>query len=128
MPNTIRNANPDPNNPVYMRKGNVLCVTFRDADGNKPVRMLSTALAAQDLPSGRPRLVNSYNRNMGAVDTTDAIMKAYGGTRKKRKPWKKVLLHLFNRIILNAYILYQKNTTDIPVKSQLPFRVLTDRE
>ena len=119
MPNTFRNANPDPSNPVYMTKGTVLCVAFRDADGKKPVRMLSTALSAQDLPSGRPRLVNSYNRNMGAVDTTDAIMKAYGGTRKNRKPWKKVLLHLFNRIIQNAYILYQKNTTDIPVKSRL---------
>lgn len=121
MPNTICNANPDHNNPVYMRKGNVLCVAFIDADGKKPVRMLSTALAAQDLRSGRPRLVNSYNRNMGAVDTTDAIMKAYGGTRKNRIQWKKVMLHFFNRIIQNAYILYQKNTTDITVKSRLRF-------
>ena len=50
-----------------MIKGNVLCVAFRDADGKKPVQMLSTALAAHDLPSGRLRLFNSYNRNMGAV-------------------------------------------------------------
>ena len=83
MPNTIRNANPTPDNPVYMRKGKMLCAAFRDMDGKKPVRMLSTAFSAQHLPSGRPRIVNGYNKNMGAVDTTDAIMKAYGGHRKK---------------------------------------------
>ncbi|CAG2211267.1 unnamed protein product [Mytilus edulis] len=108
MPNTIRNANPTPDNPVYMRKGKMLCAAFRDMDGKKPVRMLSTAFSAQHLPSGRPRIVNGYNKNMGAVDTTDAIMKAYGGHRKNRKPWKKVVLHLFHRIVHNAYILYQK--------------------
>ncbi|CAG2245712.1 unnamed protein product [Mytilus edulis] len=121
MPNTIRNANPTPDNPVYMRKGKMLCAAFRDMDGKKPVRMLSTAFSAQHLPSGRPRIVNGYNKNMGAVDTTDAIMKAYGGHRKNRKPWKKVVLHLFHRIVHNAYILYQKNTSDTPVKSRLRF-------
>ncbi|CAG2245715.1 unnamed protein product [Mytilus edulis] len=33
MPNTIRNANPTPDNPVYMRKGKMLCAAFRDMDG-----------------------------------------------------------------------------------------------
>ncbi|CAC5381451.1 unnamed protein product [Mytilus coruscus] len=76
MSNTIRNANPTPDNPVYMRNDKMLCAAFRDVDGKKPVRMLSTAFSAQHLPSGRPRIANGYNKNIGAVDTTDAIMKA----------------------------------------------------
>jgi hypothetical protein len=30
----------------------------------------------QEFPSGRLKIVNNYNKNMGGVDTTDAIMKA----------------------------------------------------
>ena len=83
--------------------------------------MLSSALPAQNLPSGRPRIVNSYNKNMGAVDTTDALMKAYSGQRKHKKPWKKVVLHLFNRILQNSFILYQKNSSETPLKTRLKF-------
>ncbi|CAC5368517.1 unnamed protein product [Mytilus coruscus] len=122
MPNTIRNANPTPDNPVYMRKGKMLCAAYRDDDGKKPVRMHSTPFPAQHLPSGRPRIVNGYNKNMRAVDTTDAILKAYGGQRKNRKPWKKVVLHLFHRIEHNAFIFYKKkNTSETLVKSRLRF-------
>jgi hypothetical protein len=41
---------------------------------------------------------------MGGVDTTDAIMKAYSGQRKNKKVHKKIILHLFHRILHNAYI------------------------
>lgn len=121
MPNTIRNANPAPNQALYMRKGELLCIAYKDADNKKPVRMLSTFHSAQELPSGRPKIVNNYNKNMGGVDTTDAIMKAYSGQRKNKKVHKKIILHLFHRILHNAYILYQKNTSDNPVKSRVKF-------
>jgi hypothetical protein len=121
MPNTIRNANPGPNQALYMRKGELLCIAYKDADNKKPVRMLSTFHSAQELPSGRPKIVNNYNKNMGGVDTTDAIMKAYSGQRKNKKVHKKIILHLFHRILHNAYILYQKNTSDNPVKSRVKF-------
>lgn len=121
MLNTIRNANPGPNQALYMRKGELLCIAYKDADNKKPVRMLSTFHSAQELPSGRPKIVNNYNKNMGGVDTTDAIMKAYSGQRKNKKVHKKIILHLFHRILHNAYILYQKNTSDNPVKSRVKF-------
>ncbi|KAJ8319539.1 hypothetical protein KUTeg_002887 [Tegillarca granosa] len=121
MPNVIKSADPAPNNAVYMRKGKVLCMAYRDADGKRPVRMLSTYLPAQELRSGKPKIVHVYNKNMGGVDTTDSVMKAYSGQRKNRKTWKKVLLHLYHRILHNAYILYTKNTADTPIKSRVRF-------
>jgi hypothetical protein len=61
--------------------------SFSFADNKKPVRMLSTFHSAQELPSGRPKIVNNYNKNMGGVDTTDAIMKA--GLKIRRVPEKQ---------------------------------------
>ena len=122
MSNTIRNANPGPNQALYMRKGELLCIAYtQDADNKKPVRMLSTFHSAQEFPSGCPKIVNNYNKNMGGVDTTDAIMKAYSGQRNNKKVHQKIILHLFHRILHNAYILYQKNTSDNPVKSRVKF-------
>jgi hypothetical protein len=90
-------------------------ITYKDADNKKPVRMLSTFHSAQELPSDRPKIVNNYNKNMGGVDTTDATMKACSGQRNNKKIHQKIILHLFHRILHNAYILYQKNTSDNPV-------------
>ena len=78
--------------------------------------MLSTFHSVQELPSERLKLMNSYNKNMGGVGTTDAIMKAYNGQRKNKKVHKKVIRHLFHRILHNAYIIYQKNTCDMMIR------------
>ena len=94
MSNTIRNANPGPNQALYIRKGELLCIAYKDADNKKPMCMLKTFHSAQELPSGRPKIVNNYNENMGGVDTTDAIMKAYSGQRKNKKVHKNIILHL----------------------------------
>ncbi|XP_021365888.1 piggyBac transposable element-derived protein 4-like [Mizuhopecten yessoensis] len=121
MPLTIRNADPQPGAAVYMRQGNFLCLAARDVEGKKPVRLLSTLLPAQDLGCGRPRIVNAYNHNMGAIDMNDGLLSAYGVQRKTKKVWKKVLLHIFHKIMQNAYILYRENTTDRPVLTRLNF-------
>lgn len=89
MPNVKKSVDPAPNNAVYMRKGKVLCMAYRDADGKRPVRMLSTYLPAQELRSGKPKIVHVYNKNMGGVDTTDSVMKAYSGQRKKQENVEK---------------------------------------
>jgi hypothetical protein len=47
---------------------------LQDADNKKPVRMLSTFHSAQELPSGRPKIVNNYNKNVSGVNTTDATI------------------------------------------------------
>ncbi|XP_069131650.1 piggyBac transposable element-derived protein 4-like [Argopecten irradians] len=91
MPLTVRNADPQPGAAVYMRRGHFLCVASRDNEGKKPVRLLSTALPAQDLPSGRPKLITAYNRNMGAIDMDDGLLSAYGKQRKTKKSMEKGL-------------------------------------
>lgn len=121
MPLTIRNANPDPDTPIYMRKGQMLCVAYKDTEGKNPVRLLSTLIPAQELPTGRPRIIQSYNKHMGAVDMDDALLSAYSYQRKTKKVWKKVVLNIFHRIMLNSYILYNQNTSDKPVMSRLKF-------
>ncbi|XP_033761258.1 piggyBac transposable element-derived protein 4-like [Pecten maximus] len=121
MPLTIRNGNPDTETPIYMRNGQMLCLVYRENDDKKPTRLLSTLIPAQQLPTGRPRIVQSYNKYMGAVDLDDALMSSYCYQRKNKKVWKKIVLNLFHRIMLNAYILYSQNTSDRPVMSRLKF-------
>lgn len=121
MPVRIRDAEPQPGSPIDMRRVYFLCLAFRDDLGKKPVRLLSTALPAQDLVGGKPRIVSAYNTNMGAVDMDDGLLSAYGKQRKNRKVWKKVLLHIFQRIMLNAYVMYKQNTGNRPVLTRLQF-------
>ncbi|KAJ8307193.1 hypothetical protein KUTeg_015277 [Tegillarca granosa] len=121
MPQTIKNANPAPGSAIYMRKGQVVCLAYRGEEDKTPVRLLSTLLPAQELPTHRPRIIQQYNKHMGAVDLDDAILSAYSGEHRKKKVWQKVIFHLFHRIMLNSYFLYKRNTSDNPPMSHLKF-------
>ena len=86
--------------------------------------ILSTILPAQLLPSGRLRIVNSYDKKkIVGFDQTDELMTVYAssGQRKHKKAWKGVMLSLFVRILYNAYIRYQNNISDTPVNSRVKF-------
>lgn len=122
MPTTIKTANINPGGNLFMRRGSVLCVAHRPTEPTKkPVRLVSTYHSAIQLQAGKPRIISSYNRYMGGVDNNDAMLGVYSGERKSIKVWKKMLIHLCHRVMLNAYILYSKNTSDRPVKSRLRF-------
>ncbi|XP_033730088.1 piggyBac transposable element-derived protein 4-like, partial [Pecten maximus] len=120
MPRTIQQADPLAGTAIYMRQRETLCVAYKDAVDKKPVRMLSTFLPAQDLHNGRSRIVDQYNRYMGAANSSGAVMSAYSGLRRNKKVWKKVVVHLFHRIMMNAYLLYKNSTSD-RVVSRLKF-------
>ncbi|KAJ8311222.1 hypothetical protein KUTeg_011225 [Tegillarca granosa] len=60
MPQTIKNANPAPGSAIYMRKGQVVCLAYRGEEDKTPVRLLSTLLPAQELPTHRPRIIQQY--------------------------------------------------------------------
>ncbi|KAJ8316757.1 hypothetical protein KUTeg_005703 [Tegillarca granosa] len=121
MPKSIKEAKLNPGETIYLRQGKTLiCAHKNHPNGKKPVRILSTALAVKDI-QGVPNIVKTYNKNMGGVDTADMLLSYYGQSRKTIKVWKKVAIHIFHRIMLNAYILYSQNTSDVPVMSRLRF-------
>ena len=57
---------------------------------------------------------------MGGVDLSDQMIVAYNDHRKCSKVWKKIIYHIFHRIMLNSYILYCQNTSQ-PIMSRLQF-------
>lgn len=56
----------------------------------------------------KPSCVVAYNTNMGAVDRADQMLQPYDATRKTTRWYKKVMLHLLQVALLNAYLLYSK--------------------
>lgn len=56
-----------------------------------------------------PAIVSNYNRNMGGVDLCDQMMEAYRTWFKTKKWTLKVILHLFDLSIVNAWFEYRED-------------------
>lgn len=120
MPLVVKEADLSPDTSVFMRRGDLLAVAYRQSD-KKPVRMISTYHSAKVLTGGKPKLVEKYNKYMGGVDLNDMMTGFYTDKRKSVKMWKKIVFNIIQRMIINAYVLYTENTSDNPVKSRLRF-------
>ena len=57
----------------------------------------------------KPSCVVSYNTNMGAVDRADQMIQPYDATRKTARWYKKLMTHLLQVSLLNAYIVFKKD-------------------
>ncbi|CAG2222462.1 unnamed protein product [Mytilus edulis] len=121
MPNMIKNANPDPGQTTYARQGNILLCSFRDQNRRKQVKLVSTFYSAIRAMNAKPLIVNAYNNFMGGVDLSDQMMAFYNDHRKQTKVWKKIILHMFHRILLNSYILYYQHTSHNPILTRFEF-------
>ena len=53
----------------------------------------------------KPECIYYYCFRMGVVDLSDQLLNYYSFLRKSMKWSRKLLIHLFNLVILNAYIL-----------------------
>lgn len=123
----------DPKNKVKLqpgwscalRSGPVLCFKWiQDKEGHKrkstskqkEVYMLTTKHTAKECFSGRvmfntqeaiykPSAVVDYCHEMGGVDLTDQLLEYYHFLRKSCKWWRKLWVHIFNMVILNAFLL-----------------------
>ena len=116
-----------------LQSGPVLCFKWVQ-DKNKPgkqstkeVYMLTTKHVAEEHYSGKilyrtgepiykPCAVVDYCHEMGGVDLTDQLLEYYHFLRCSCKWWRKLWVHLFNMVILNAFLLnkhfgLQKNLT-----------------
>ena len=101
---------------VFRRNGPLLCLKWREKKGaRKDDTMLTTIHEAVFVETGqenresnkvkKPESVYYYCGHMGGVDLSDQLLNYYSFLRKSMKWSRKLLIHLFNLVILNAYIL-----------------------
>jgi hypothetical protein len=83
-----------------------------------PVILLSSHATAQEEyvqvkrggnPKIKPKIITSYNKPMGDIDSSDMILYTYLDERPKVHYWKKVAFNIIARMVLNCYILYKEN-------------------
>lgn len=110
----------------FVRKSDVLIIRYRD---KRDVYLLSTKLTAGFVEKNRyqasvsthlllqkPSAIEHYNTNMGAVDAVDQDIEPYNCARKNYSWFKKIGLHVVQRMVLNAKVLYiHANDKDISV-------------
>ncbi|XP_078594315.1 uncharacterized protein LOC144872080 [Branchiostoma floridae x Branchiostoma japonicum] len=117
------------NETAERRKGNLLCVAYKD--GQKKPILLSTAVSVGFQPHvtrhgrhvQRPKIVLKYNQSMGGVDLSDARLYKYLSERRTMKWTNKVVFSIIGRAVLNCFILYSQNTSDNPKLSRHQFMV-----
>ena len=98
----------------YRRKGRTLAIKWHD---KRQVFILTTIHSAHEMDVKlnfegkrvvKPVAVNDYNQFMLGVDLNDQMVGYYSYNRRTRKWSKKLMNHLLDVIMTNAYILYQK--------------------
>ena len=108
----------------YESKTGIMCTRWKD---KKDVFTMSTCVEDGILqvrragqPKDIPKVIDTYNKNMGGVDRSDQMLTSYEIERKRVKKWyKKFLYHLVNVCVFNAYIIATKLGSKV---TQLQFR------
>ena len=121
MPKTVAKTKLKPLESVFMRSGPLLCLKWcgpKTKSKKKPVTILSTIHEANEVltkkkdPRGtripKPLPIYQYTLNMAGVDISDQYMAFHIALRKSMKWSRKLFFHMFNMLILNAYLLNAK--------------------
>ena len=116
---------------IRRRSGRILVLKWQD---KREVLMLSTIHPGKVVSRGKlnrkreevlkPDCVMSYNDHMGGVDRSDQLSSYYNPLRKSLKWYRKVMLHMFDVSMTNAYLVYKELGG---VKTQLWFRLQATR-
>ena len=70
------------------------------------MRVLSTSCkAVQD--NNKPKVILFYNKYMGVVDLSDMMTES-----STFKVWKKVVFNVIQRMVINAFIIYNQNASE----------------
>ncbi|KAJ8978049.1 hypothetical protein NQ317_017594, partial [Molorchus minor] len=99
----------------------IIALKWRD---NKPVHFLSNFHDPEDvqLISRKQKdgsrkeyncigLVKDYNQHMGYVDKSDMYKSCYEINRKSKKWWHRIFWHFIDLTIVNAFIMFQENSS-----------------
>lgn len=116
----------------FVRKKDILIVRFRD---KRDVYVLTTKLTANfqekekydavkktKMMYQRPLHIEHYNMHMGAVDAVDQAIEPCNAARKNYSWFKKLGIHIIQRMVLNAKVIYE-NTN----KNKMKFSKFTEK-
>ncbi|UYV72157.1 hypothetical protein LAZ67_9001983 [Cordylochernes scorpioides] len=127
LPKTLTSSKLGVDESLYMVNNNLLALAYKEKKSKPPVKFLSTFC---DASSGKkkvsdqrdyPQMKICYDSYMGGVDLNDQMLYTYMDERKGRKFYRKVILNIFHRALLNSFILYEQHTKDNPKLSRRAF-------
>lgn len=99
---------------VCWKKDSIVVMKWQD---KKEVSLISTChdvsfqkvVPKHGPPKLKPTIVVDYNKTMGGVDKGDQVMGTHTLMRKQQKKYyKKIVRHLIDQCLFNAYVLYKK--------------------
>ena len=101
---------------VYMRRGHLLCLKWKDT---RDVLCLSSAhtMTRTEVTvrskngvnvRAKPDVILDYNKNKTGVDRSDQMIAYYPFKRKQLKWWKKLFFHFMMMAATNAFVLYRE--------------------
>nr|XP_042903779.1 piggyBac transposable element-derived protein 4-like [Parasteatoda tepidariorum] len=101
---------------LVLQKKNMNLTAFKD---RREVLVISTMHDAKLLDTGKkdhatsnpimkPECIIEYNKNMGGVDLSDAVIIQYPSFRKTVKWYKKLFVNIMDMAVFNANILFNK--------------------
>ena len=115
VPAELKGKNMNPISSAFIRHDNMLIVRFCD---KRDVYLISTVDKAgtlekeRFLPGGnvsnyeKPTAIDTYNNTMSGVDKCDQIIAGVTCVRRTHAWFKKLGLHMLQRLLLNAHVLY----------------------
>ncbi|XP_056419226.1 piggyBac transposable element-derived protein 4-like [Hyla sarda] len=84
----------------YKDKRDVLILTSIHGSGSTTVPVRGTSSTVS-----KPDCILDYNKNMGGVDLSDQVLKPYSAMRKTKVWYKKLVVHIVQMALYNAYVL-----------------------
>ncbi|UYV72332.1 hypothetical protein LAZ67_9002674 [Cordylochernes scorpioides] len=127
LPKTLTSAKLGVDESLYMVNNNLLALAYKEKKSKPPVKFLSTfcdaSFGKKKVSDQRdyPQMKICYDSYMGGVDLNDQMLYTYMDERKGRKFYRKVILNIFHRALLNSFILYEQHTKDNPKLSRRAF-------